>query len=536
MANPFQFGCATGFSTSEKEVLNVARAVGISSPVLFAFIPRKSRDELLNAIAAEQAAEQTLNARGVPSTPEGQLARRSMESRHQLAKLQREALVSEVVSGTKAFQGGGNELLQLTLEEKLRAGADASLARLFPRFKEADFSSSAWEGALRRARDGADQPFSPLGYQGPIEQHPVCKQVLTTIGSSNSGAEVRKELERSPYGWSRDAVDAGLIALHRSQHVTATLNGVIVPAGQLDQNKISKSEFRVETITLSVQDRLALAGLYKEVEIPTKPAEVDAKVSDFFGAFKRLAQEAGGDPPLPTRPSLTDVEDIEKLGGNERLAKLRAKADDLKARIAAWKKTRDVIGKRLPAWQTLERLMGHARVLSESKSWLEQLEAIRTNRRLIADPDPIAPVLKGIADLLRQALNAAHGTHELAYKKAAQVLADDAVWAKVSKPDQARILKDADLEAPAKPDLSSDQALLASLDAKSLAMRRTEAEAISARLEKARQQAAQLVEPKIQFVSLDRPVLKTEADIDAWLTSQRKKLIEALKNGPVQVQ
>ncbi len=525
-----------GFSTSEKEVLSAARAVGISSPVLFVFIPRKSRDELLNAIAAEQAAEQTLNARGVASTPEGQLARQSMESRYQLAKLQRESLVSEVVSGTKAFQGGGNELLQLTLDEKLHAGADASLARMFPRFKEADFSSSAWEGALRRARDGADQPFSPLAYQGPIEQHPVCKQVLTTIGSSNTGAEVRKELERSPYGWSRDAVDAGLIALHRSQHVTATLNGVIVPAGQLDQNRISKSEFRVETITLSVQDRLALAGLYKEVEIPTKPAEVDAKVSAFFGAFKQLAQEAGGDPPFPTRPSLTDVEDIEKLGGNERLAKLRAKADDLKTRIAAWKKTRDVIAKRLPGWQTLERLTGHAGALSESKPWLEQLEAIRTNRRLIADLDPVAPVLKGIADLLRLALNAAHGAHELAYKTAMQVLADDAVWAKVSKPDQTRILKDAGLEAPAKPDLSSDQALLTSLDAKNLVMRRTEAEAISARVEKARQQAAQLVEPKIQFVSVDRRVLRTEGDIDSWIVSQRQKLIEAVKNGPVQVQ
>ncbi len=116
-----------------------------------------------------------------------------------------------------------------------------------------------------------------------------------------------------------------LIALHRSQHVRATLNGVTVPAGQLDQNKISKSEFRVETVTLSLQDRLALAGLYKEVEIQSKPAEVDAKAPEFFAAFKRLTEKAGGDPPLPARPSLTDVEDIEKLGGNDRLAKLRAK-------------------------------------------------------------------------------------------------------------------------------------------------------------------------------------------------------------------
>jgi hypothetical protein len=527
-----------GFSTSEKEVLNAARTAGVSSPVLCIFIPRKSRDELLNAIATEQAAEQTLNAKGVPAPDSpAQLARQSMESRYQTGKLQREGLVAEIVSAAKVFQGGGNELLQLTLEEKLRAGSDASLARLFPRFKEADFSSSAWEGAIKRSRDGADQPFSPLGYQGPIEQHPVCKQVLTTIGAGKTGAEVRKELERSPYGWPRDAVDAALIALHRSQHVTATLNGVVVPAGQLDQNKTSKSEFRVETITLSLQDRLALAGLYKEVDVQCKPAEVDAKASDFFAAIKRLGEQAGGDSPLPARPNLTDVEDIEKLGpNNERLAKLRAKADDLKSRISTWKKTRDLINRRVPEWQTLERLAGHARNLGEAKSWLEQREAIRSNRRLLAEPDPVAPVLKGLADVLRQELNSAQSVHESAYKKALQSLATDVVWAKVSTAEQPRILRDANLDEPAKPDLSSDQTLLAALDAKSLDVRRTEAEAISARVEKARQMAAKLIEPKVQFISLERGVLKTEGDVDGWLASQRKKLVDALKNGPVQIQ
>ncbi|MEB2361910.1 MAG: BREX system P-loop protein BrxC, partial [Bryobacterales bacterium] len=278
-----------GFSTSEKEILNAARAVGVNSATLFVFIPRKSRDELLNLIATEHAAEQTLNAKGAPATPEGQVARQSMESRYRLAKQQRETLVSEIVAGTKVFQGGGNELLQLSLDEKLRAGADASLARLFPRFKEADFSGSAWESAMKRARDGADQPFSPLKYEGPIEQHPVCRQVLSAIGSGKTGTQLRKELESSPFGWPRDAVDAALIALHRSQHVTATLNGVAVGVGQLDQNKVPKTEFRVEKITLSIQDRNALRALYQEVDVKAKGDELDAKAPEFFAALLTLA-------------------------------------------------------------------------------------------------------------------------------------------------------------------------------------------------------------------------------------------------------
>jgi hypothetical protein len=525
-----------GFSISEKEVVNAARAAGVNSPVLFVFIPRKSRDELLNAIATEQAAEQTLNAKGVPATPEGQVARQSMESRHLSARRQREVLVAEIVAGTKVFQGGGNELLQLTLEEKIRTGAEASLARLFPRFKEADFSGAAWEGALKRARDAADQPFSPLHHPGPIEQHPVCRQVLSAIGSGRAGAEIRKDLERSPFGWPRDAVDAALIALHRSQHITATLNGAAVALGQLDQNKISRSEFRVEKVTLSVQDRNALRALYQELDIKARGDELDAKAPEFFAALLKLASDAGGDAPLPARPAVTDIEDIERLVGNDRLAALRAMDADLKARIAAWKKTCELIAKRQPAWQTLERMAAHAGAIAEAQPALAQIEAIRANRLILADPDPAAPLRAALADLLRQALNATQSAREAAYAWAMEALADNDTWQQISAGDRARILAEVGLEAPSKLDVGSDAALLAALDARNLAARKTEAEAVKARVERALQQAAQLLEPEVQFLALERAVLKTEADVDAWLARQRGRLLEALKRGPVQTQ
>jgi len=526
-----------GFSASQKEIENVARAVGVESPVLFAFIPRKSRDELLNLIAAEQAAEQTLNAKGVPATPEGQLARQSMDSRYRLAKQQREGLVAEIVAGTKLFQGGGNELFQLSLEEKVRAGADAALARLFPRFKEADFPGSAWEVALKRARDGAtDQPFAPLKYEGPIEQHPVCRQVVSTIGSGKTGTQIRKELETSPFGWPRDAVDAALIALHRSQHITATMNGAGVPAGHLDQNKVPKTEFRVEKITLSVQDRNALRALYQELDIKAKSEELDAKAPDFFAALLKLAAEAGGDAPLPPRPSTTAIEDIQKMVGNDRLAALRAKEAEIKAQIADWKKTRDLIQKRQPAWQTLERLVAHAAALAEAKSAAKEVDAIRANRLLLADPDPVAPLRGSLADLLRQNLKVTHETHNTAYDQAIKMLAENATWQKIPASDQTRMLSEIGLQTPAEPDVSSDSALIAALNAKNLAARKTEAEAIPARVAKALQQAAQLLEPEVQFIALERSVLKTAADVDTWLARQRERLIDALQRGPVQIQ
>ncbi len=524
------------FSSSEREVVDQVRAVGVTSPLLCVFIPKKSRDELLNLIAAEQAAEQTIHAKGAPATPEGQVARQSMESRYRLARQQRESLVAEIVAAAKVFQGGGNELLQLSLEEKLRAGADASLARLFPRFKEADASASAWEAALKRARDGAEQPFSPLKYEGPIEQHPVCREVLSAIGSGETGARLRKELESSPFGWPRDSVDAALIALHRSQHITATLNGVSVALGQLDQNKIPKTEFRVEKITLTIQDRNALRALYQELNIKAKGEELDDKAPQFFNALLSLASEAGGDAPLPARPTVIDIEDMQKLLGNDRLAALRAKDADLKARIAEWKKTRDLIGKRQPAWQSLERLSGHAGSLPNVAPLLSQREAILTDRLLLADPDPVAPLRSGLADLLRQALNTAHDAHDAAFRSSMDNLAANDTWGKLAESDQARILSDVGLRAPDKPDTGSEGALLGALDASYLTVRRTQAEAIPARVSRALQQAAKLLEPEVQFLPVDRTVLKTEDEVDAWLGLLREKLIAALATGPVQIQ
>ena len=43
---------------------------GMDSPIIFTFIPNRSRPELLNAMAAYYAAEQTINTKGTPALPE----------------------------------------------------------------------------------------------------------------------------------------------------------------------------------------------------------------------------------------------------------------------------------------------------------------------------------------------------------------------------------------------------------------------------------------------------------------------------------
>ncbi len=521
-----------GWSSSEKDVLEAARSAGSDSPVIYAFIARKSADDLRKFIVEAEAAQATLDYKGAPTTAEGQEARHSMESRRDFAARQRDDLVRQIVASARVFQGGGNELMQLALEDRLRDAANDSLIRLFPRFNEADAAASAWEAAIRRSRD-SDQPFQTLGYQGAIEHHPVCQQVLSTIGAGKTGAEVRKALEAVPLGWPRDAIDAALIALHRSQHLTAMLNGVPVTVGQLDQNKISKAEFRVERATLSVPDRLLIRKLFASLKIEHKPGEESAKAPQFLAALTALAEAAGGDPPLPPRPSVTAIEDISKLVGNEQLVAIRDKAADFESWIKDWTKAKDLAEQRKPAWSLVERMVRHATSIAATADQVGQVETVRAERMLLAKTDPVSPLRAALATLLRQAVNEAHALHEAAYKKATQTLASTSNWTQVPDAEQRRILTEVGLEQPARPATATDEALLSGLDTYSLPARKADADAVAGRVQRALELAARFLEPKVTVITVERATLRTPEDVQQWLSRQGKVLIEAVQKGPV---
>jgi hypothetical protein len=521
-----------GWSASEKQMVDAAREAGAASPILYVFIPRQSAEDLRRLVVEAEATQQTLDAKGNPTGDEGREARQSMDSRHAKAIGERDRLVREIVANAKVFQGGGNEVIRLTLDDRVRESAGDSLIRLFPRFKDAD--SGAWEAVIKRARDGADHPFQPVGHADATEKYPVCLQVVAAIGAGKVGGEIRKALRASPYGWPQDAIDAALIALHRSQHITATLNGAAVPLGQLDQNKIAKAEFRVEYATLSVQDRLLVRKLITQL-VQCKSGEEGAKGPEFLTALVNLAQAAGGNPPFPVRPSTTDIEDMQRLFGNEQLVAIKDQAADLESRIKAWTNARDLAAKRLPSWEVVEHLLRHAGDLPAIKPHLDQIEAIRTHRLLLEPTDSVAPIRVAIAGLLREAVNIAHTDHAAAYELAIEALAANGIWKKIDSTQQGGILNAVGLVAPVQPDVSSDEALGRYLDSRPLRVTLAERDAIPGRVQQAIERAAKLLEPKVQTVTLERSTLRSEEEVDAWLTRQKTKLLDGLTKGPVLV-
>ena len=522
-----------GWSCAEKDVLDAARAAGNDSPVLFVFIPRQSADDLRRLVVEADATQQTIDVKGNPITAEGQEARQSMDSRRARALGDRDRLVRDIIANAKVFQGGGSEVLLTSLDERIKAATDASLVRLFPRFKEAD--SAAWEAVIKRARDGADHPFQPTGHTDGTEKHAVCQQVLSTIGAGKSGSDVRKTLGGTPFGWPRDAVDAALIALHRLQHITATLNGQAILLGQLDQNKIAKADFRVEHATLSVGDRLILRKSFQALGISCKSGEEALRAGEFLSGLIALAKSSGGDSPLPASPATTEIEDTQRLVGNEQLVAIKAKAPEWEGKIKVWTAGRDLIAQRLPTWSLIERLAKHAASIAESKPHLDQIAAIRDQRLLLEKSDPANAIRVALAELLRDAVQKGHAAHDAAFNAAMNSLAANSVWVRVAPADQEAIKAAVGLKAPTKPDIASDDALATHLDQKPLSNIQAEIDAIAGRVALAIERAARLLEPKVQIVTVERSTLRDAAEVEAWVERQKAKLIEAVRQGPVLV-
>ena len=249
------------WSVSWARVRSEALERGMEDPVLHVYLPKRSADELRKHIVGVEAAQRVLDRRGSPASREGREARTSMKSRHDGAKAACDELVRAIVRSARVVQGGGNELFDGDLQAKLERGADASLARLFPSFPEADHR--AWHVAAKRAWEGSDQPFAVVDWDGRVSEHAVSKRVLDTVGTGARGSRVRKTLEAAPYGWPRDAVDAALVALHRNGHLRAERNGRPVTAtAQLDQTAIAKCDFRPEKVRLNARQRIQLRGLF----------------------------------------------------------------------------------------------------------------------------------------------------------------------------------------------------------------------------------------------------------------------------------
>jgi hypothetical protein len=315
--------------------------------------------------------------------------------------------------------------------------------------------------------------------------------------------------------------------------LSVTLNGAPVALGQLDQNKIPKSSFRVELATLTVQDRLGLRKLFGQAGVTCKSGEEAAKAGEFLQALIRQASAAGGDAPLPPIPSLTAIEDMQGLAGNQQLAVIKAAAGALEANIKEWSSARDLAVQRLPSWKLAERLAEQSADLPAAKECREQIEAIRAQRSLLQPQDPVSPLRRTLADLLRAGVQAAQKAFDAAYSQHLATLEASDVWQRIGASDRSQIVAASGLTKPAPLDVSTDETLLSTLEMTPLSWWHDKIAALPGRFSEAAKKAAELLVPKVQHVHLSSIVLHTEPDVKKWLADQEAMLLDRIKSGPV---
>jgi len=522
-----------GWGDAEKVVLTDAQKAGTDGATVFVHIPKASADDLKKTIVEFEAAKQTLEFKGVPTTNEGNDARSAMETRRATAESNRDRIIRELIGAAKVFKGGGTEVLGLDLIEKVKSAAEDSLDRLFPQFRDAD--DNRWNSVINRAKNKDANALQAVDHKDNPDKHPVSAAILSFIGSGKKGKEIREQFENAPYGWPRDAIDAVLITLHTSGHLRAVNKGTVLTMGQLDQAKIPVTDFRSETVAIDVKGRIKLRRLFQDANIPCKADEEAVAAEKFLTALDDLAASAGGDAPLPACPNTTTLESIRALAGNEMLAAILAEHDNLKKLLEQWQALTKLAQKRLPAWTVLEELLGHANGLPEAAELQTEADAVRDERRLLEDSDPVPAIHDKLVKLLRGAVKKAHTAAKEVFQREMKALEANANWQKLTPEQHEQLLQDARLTLPAEISIGDDAGLIAELSARSLAVWATAADALPERFRQAALAAARLLEPKAQRVTLLSGMLKTKDDVAIWLAETEAELLEKIKKGPVVV-
>ncbi|ASM78967.1 hypothetical protein VITFI_CDS3190 [Vitreoscilla filiformis] len=522
-----------GWQTEEKSVIAESKAKSSDNPTLFAFLPAQHKTELTNAIVALEAARTTLQKKGNPSTEEGRDAQRSMESRQRNAEKELAELVDKLMAGVRVFQAGGQEATDGNdLADRINRAAKSSAIRLYSQFDAADHEQ--WGKVLDEARKGNLEALKAVGHTQEADKHPVCQKLLGFIGPGKKGSEIRENFEAPPYGWPRDAIDGALYALLASGHVNATdAASKPVDAKSLERTKLTQTSFRRESVNITPPELIKIRSLFSAVGVPCQPKEELAKVPALLAKLRDQASKAGGPAPAPEAPKLAALEAIEAQSGNAQLRALFSRHEEIVALSKTWTRTAADIAKRLPTWQQLQDLLRHAKALGPYATLKAEVDAIAAQRCLLADPDPVRPLLDKTVDLLRQALNAKLDAFQQGFVQQQALLQQDADWNKLSEAQRAELTQTHHLTSPAVIALGTAEQLQDALDDCTLDQWVDKTQALSSRFDAARHAAVQMLKPSVVHVSLPKRTLNDEAELKAWLAEVETLLQSTLKNGPV---
>jgi hypothetical protein len=518
-----------GWDDSLPTVTNEIKGADVvKDATLHLLIPDHRSPELRSAIIAFKAASAVIQHQGVPTTDGGKDAKAAMESKRDAAESNAKLILKEAVDSARVLVAGGNEVgAGLKRSDAVRDAGLQMLDRLFPDFGPGD--SAAWEKALTDAKKKIPDALKAVGHQGDAQDHPVCKAVLRAMSPAKKGLELRNHFSAPPYGWPRDAVDAALVALSNVGQVRAVDSaGKPVTPADLTSTQLGTCTFTPENRVVSTKERLTVRGLGTTLGITVPSGQENDYLIPIRDRLEQIAAEAGGDAPAPAAPEVPNIAVLRGVIGNDLLAELAARTDDLKQRVPAWRAQKAEKDKRLAEYRQAERL-----VALGADGQATALAAIKSSCSLLDEPNPVAPLVAAAATDLRTKAHAGYQAWQAAWQTGQARLKADEAWGKISPEKKYAFLAAQGLLDRPAPDLATPDKIVESLSACGIGQWRDITLALPARVDAALQDAAVEIEPKTQSVTIPRRTLRSEADLDAWLAEVRGVIAPSLAAGPV---
>jgi len=521
-----------GWSIDESSVRAEALQAGNHSPTVFVFIPRRSANDLRHQLIDYKAASATLDIRGVPNTPEGNEARAAMETVKREADGKIKDLMDDVFSGSRVFQSGGNEIVGNDLRLMVLEAAGNSLRRLYSQFEVADHAG--WDKVYSRAKLGSPDALKAVGDDGKSENNPVCKAIRSFVAGGKKGVEIRDHFEDAPFGWSRDAVDGGLQVLLVDGILRAhDEKGKLIDPRSLERKAIGKATFKVESDTVSTEQRIQIRKLLQKAGISTIQGEELSAVPLFLSKMQDLANRAGGDAPKPKLPDTSLLGEIRLTAGNSQLLALYNHRESLGQAFEDWNGLARRIDGRWPSWMSLKELLKLAGDIKTADEIRGQARAIEDQRLLLTDPDPVLPLVKSLEDALRRELAACNQRYKTALESLTAQLEADSSWQKLSEGKRSEIRQSCGIACAEALTVGTREDLIKALQKHPLKGWKDRIDALPERFDCARELAAKELEPKAQAVSIPRRTLSSEGEIEIWIKEVADQIREALRKGPV---
>lgn len=513
-----------GWYTNESVLMADIRAEGNDSPLAYAYVAKQRDPELRMAILNFLAAKQTVDTMGLPTTLEGQQAKKSMETRKSLSEENIRDLIEKICKDATILLAGGNKIDTSTVRDNIETALYAIADRQFYEFKnKADFAN--WGNSLSKAIAGSPDALEVIGYKGEPVNHPVALGILNFIGNqTKTGRDIRNHFSIAPYGWSQDAIDTLLVSLKRTEHISST-------ESDLKTGTINQATFKKEIHTLSALQKIGIKKLLQEAGIQCPPnQDIFPYSNEFLDKLKSLAETISGDPPKPEKINITFLKEIANKEGNERLLEILNHKDELSDKFKEWSKKAELLRERDPDWNTLIELRKFSPESPDFGIIIKEIDAIWENRLLFQEPDPIQPLLTQLTEKLGTKLNEVVEKYLHQRQERMALLQENEYFNKLSPEQKHIILTKNQLLTKYELKINDAINLAHQLQRISLDNWKTKISALQGQFDAALNEAIELAAPKATSFYLPKRTINNQTELDQYIIDLKSELEILLQN------